>query len=68
MSQFTRVLADTFGMSGWRNVAAWGVAGGLAYWMWIIPQQRDEANRKAIGEEWKAKYAEQDRLKLPKNT
>lgn len=32
-------LSDSFGFRGRFNIAAWAVAGGAAYYMWIRPEQ-----------------------------
>ncbi len=39
-------LNDAVGVRGARNIAAWAVAGGIAYWLWIVPMQQEEARRK----------------------
>ncbi len=39
-------LGESFGFRNSRNLAAWAVAGGIAYYLWILPSQRDAARRK----------------------
>ena len=34
------------GFSRARNLLAWGVAGGAAYYLWVRPAQQDAARRK----------------------
>ena len=40
-------IQESLGFSRARSLAAWGVAGGLAYYLWVLPAQRDAARRKA---------------------
>eukprot|EP00197_Chlamydomonas_leiostraca_P014642 CAMPEP_0202866374 /NCGR_PEP_ID=MMETSP1391-20130828/7355_1 /ASSEMBLY_ACC=CAM_ASM_000867 /TAXON_ID=1034604 /ORGANISM="Chlamydomonas leiostraca, Strain SAG 11-49" /LENGTH=87 /DNA_ID=CAMNT_0049546311 /DNA_START=36 /DNA_END=299 /DNA_ORIENTATION=+ len=49
-------LRESLGATSKRNIAAWGMAGAIAYWLWVVPQQEEEAKRKAIVEEWQNKY------------
>lgn len=36
----------TFGLSGRNNVLAWGMSAGVAYYLWVYPEQKVEAERK----------------------
>jgi hypothetical protein len=35
-----QLLSVSFGVRGTRNAASWAVAGGLAYWLIYLPEQR----------------------------
>ena len=39
-------LQESLGFSRARNLLAWGVAGGAAYYLWVRPAQQDAARRK----------------------
>ncbi|GAX79675.1 hypothetical protein CEUSTIGMA_g7116.t1 [Chlamydomonas eustigma] len=49
-------IQESLGFRNSRNLLAWGVAGAGAYYLWVLPAQRDAAKRKEIVEEWKQKY------------
>ena len=39
-------IQESLGFTRARNLAAWGVAGGIAYYLWILPAHKDAARRK----------------------
>lgn len=39
-------LSESFGVRGSRQLASWAIAGGLAYYLWYLPQVREEERRK----------------------
>jgi hypothetical protein len=39
-------MLNSLGLRGAQNIAAWVVAGGTAYFLWVLPQQQDAARRK----------------------
>eukprot|EP00798_Chlamydomonas_sp_ICE-L_P032445 gene32445-31059_t len=49
-------LSASFGFRGATNLASWGIAGGIAYYFWVMPAQQDAARRQAIVDEWQQKY------------
>lgn len=38
-----RVLVENLGFRRWTDVASWGVAFSVAYWLWIRPGQKEKA-------------------------
>ncbi|GLC37738.1 hypothetical protein PLESTM_000643200 [Pleodorina starrii] len=52
---FGRWLDTTFGFRGRHNILSWAVAGGLAYYFFVLPEQRKQ-------EEWKRYHDEKVRL------
>lgn len=45
-STASRILQDTLGFRGVRNLASWGVAGAAAYYLWVLPEQRQQQDHK----------------------
>jgi len=45
MAGIRRALGENFGVRGTRNIAAWAVAGTLAYYLWVKPGQKAELLR-----------------------
>jgi hypothetical protein len=39
-------IQESLGFRNSRNLLAWGVAGVGAYYLWVLPAQRDAARRK----------------------
>jgi len=47
MSKLGQRVASLLGMGTAQNIAAWAVAGGAAYYLWVRPQQQAEEAAKA---------------------
>eukprot|EP00884_Botryococcus_braunii_P012138 jgi/Botrbrau1/20925/Bobra.0135s0056.1 len=58
MSRWLSVLNENLGFRGAKNVGAWVVAGSLAYYLWILPDQRKE-EAKRIARDRARKHAEE---------
>ncbi|KAK9843957.1 hypothetical protein WJX81_000478 [Elliptochloris bilobata] len=43
-------MRENLGFRGAKNVAAWAVAGTIAYYLWVKPEQKAEAERQAARE------------------
>ncbi|KAF5837209.1 hypothetical protein DUNSADRAFT_4664 [Dunaliella salina] len=56
---------ESLGLKSSRHVMAWGVAGSIAYVLWVLPAQRETERRKAIVEEWKDKYKNEPGVYTP---
>lgn len=45
-------LNSTFGVRGRNNILAWAISGGLAYYLFILPEQRKAEQRKVSSPYW----------------
>ncbi|KAI7845405.1 hypothetical protein COHA_001110 [Chlorella ohadii] len=52
------VFSDAFGFRGRRNLMAWAVAGGLAYYLWVVPIKQRDDEQQRVREQAK-KWAEE---------
>ncbi|KAK9810184.1 hypothetical protein WJX72_006437 [[Myrmecia] bisecta] len=47
---FRRAFSETLGFRGPKNIAAWGVAGVIAYALWVRPEKQARQEREAARE------------------
>lgn len=58
LSTASRILQDTLGFRGARNLASWGVAGTAAYYLWVLPEQREQRDSKVNYKEQRVEFCE----------
>ncbi|KAI3430793.1 hypothetical protein D9Q98_009205 [Chlorella vulgaris] len=45
------MISDAFGVRGRRNLMAWAVAGGIAYYLYIVPERKRDEEQQRVREQ-----------------
>jgi hypothetical protein len=49
MRNLKSLLVDGLGIRGARSIASWAVAGGVAYYLWFLPEKQQAEERRVRG-------------------
>lgn len=58
LNKVRRVIVENLGIRRISDLAAWSVAGGIAYWLWVRPTLKERAENQAARELARAKAAQ----------